>query len=50
MMYIHPLTPKSDQYMISCYNLITLSRRKLMRIKKILHFWILSDVTPNSQN
>ena len=54
-LYINPLTPRSDQYIASPYNGITLSSRQVMRIKKIIHSEILFGytpvhVTPNSQD
>ena len=33
---VNPLTPTSDQYRISPYNINTISSRQVMRIKKII--------------
>ena len=38
----NPLTPTSDQYRISPYNIKTISSRQVMRIKKIISEGILS--------
>ena len=46
----YPLTPKSDQEVISPYNISSISRRQVMRIKKIIKKEISYDSTPNSQH
>ena len=46
----HPLTPKSDQEVISPYDISSISRRQVMRIKKIIKKEISYDSTPNSQH
>ena len=41
--YLHPLTPMSDQDRISPYNIITISSRLVMRIKKLStgDYWLI---------
>ena len=46
----YPLTPKSDQEVISPYNISSISRRQVMRIKKIIKKEISYDSTPYSQH
>lgn len=46
----YPLTPKSDQEVISPYDISSISRRQVMRIKKIIKKEISYDSTPNSQH
>ena len=46
--YLHPLTPMSDQDRISPYNIITISSRLVMRIKKLSTRGLLIDPIPNS--
>ena len=49
-MLFNPLSPMSDQDRISPYNVITISSRQVMRIKKILIRGLLVDPLPNSPN
>ena len=46
----YPLTPKSDQEVVSPYDISSISRRQVMRIKKIIKKEISYDSTPNSQH
>ena len=39
---LNPFTPRSDQHINSPYNSNTLSRRQVMRIKKMINYGILS--------
>ena len=42
MGHVNPLTPMSDQDIISPYNINTISRRQVMRIKKNISYEIIS--------
>ena len=46
----YPLTPKSDQEVISPYDISSISGRLVMRIKKIIKKEISYDSTPNFQH
>ena len=46
----NPSSPMSDQDRISPYNVITISSRQVIRIKKILIRGLLVDPLPNSPN
>ena len=49
-MLFNLLSPMSDQDRISPYNIITISCRQVMRIKKLLIRGLLVDPIPNSPN
>ena len=49
-MLFNLLSPMSDEDRISPYNIITISSRQVMRIKKNINWGLIVDPIPNSPN